>query len=341
MGCCTSGGFPGRRARSRARGGFTLVELLVVITIIGILIALLLPAVQSAREAARRLQCKNNLYQMGRAALQHEEKQGHIPTGGWGWFWVGDPDRGFTKDQPGGWVYNILPFMDQENLHQLGAGGSDSEKRAAANALTKTPLTTMNCPSRRKSILYPKPWDGTYVARNAERNDSNHNVAARGDYAMNCGSQNCNEYFAGPGSLAAGDAPGFGWHNPKNCNGVSYERSEVQMAHVRDGASNTILIGEKYMNADHYATGEVAADNENIFVGFDNDIYRTTHPSYRPLQDRPGYTSTKRFGSVHSVGCHFVFCDGSVRVIDFFVDPTVYSRLGNRHDGQAIDYSEL
>ena len=81
--------------------GFTLVELLVVITIIGILIALLLPAVQAAREAARRAQCANNLKQMGLACLGHEEAHGHFPTGGWGWGWLGDPDRGFRQRQSG------------------------------------------------------------------------------------------------------------------------------------------------------------------------------------------------------------------------------------------------
>jgi prepilin-type N-terminal cleavage/methylation domain-containing protein len=328
-----------RSARRRRIAGFTIVELLVVIAIIGILIALLLPAVQAARESGRRTQCANHLKQLGLAALQHESQQRHFPSGGWGWDWVGDPDRGFERKQPGGWVYNILPQIEQQAVRDLGAGKPADQKRLDARTMAKTPLSLMNCPSRRPSKLYPMVKLGNFVAFNAADNDPTDNGVARGDYAINAGGQPLDEYFPGPPTLADGDAPGYPWHDPKALDGISFERSEIQVSHVRDGTTSTLLLGERYLNPDNYATGWEACDNENVYSGFNNDNFRCTYDP--PMQDRHGYSDSFRFGGPHPGVCQFVLCDGSLRPINFMIDRTTFNRLGSRNDGKPLDATQF
>jgi prepilin-type N-terminal cleavage/methylation domain-containing protein len=323
------------------RPAFTIVELLVVIAIIGILISLALPAVQATRETARKFQCSNNLKQLGLGVLQHVSVHQQYPTGGWGWYWVGDPERGIGKRQTGGWFYNILPYIEENKIYILPQDGdqytiSDKQK-AGANAMARTPVSIANCPSRRPSIPFPKPDHDMFVAINAADNTPDNNVSARGDYAINCGNQPFDEYFGGPESLAEGDAPSYEWHDPRNCSGISFERSEIIPDEVRDGTSYTLMLGEKYLNRDHYTSGLKIYDNESLYTGFNNDNFRSTLSP--PTRDRMGLSDPLLFGSAHGTGCNFTLCDGSIRTISYEVDPTVFSNLGNRSDGRVIDES--
>ncbi len=120
--------------------------------------------------------------------------------------------------------------------------------------------------------------------------------------------------------------------------GICYLRSHVTLANVTDGASNTYLVGEKYLNPDSYFNGADPADDQTMYEGFDNDNHRSC--LVPPRQDTPGFTSTEFFGSAHPSGCQFVFCDGSVHSISYSIDQETNRRLGNRRDGLALDSSK-
>jgi prepilin-type N-terminal cleavage/methylation domain-containing protein len=316
----------------RRNVGFTLVELLVVIAIIGILVALLLPAVQAAREAARRTQCKNNLKQIGLAWMNHEDTTGHFPSG-WGWRWTGDPDAGFGPEQPGGWIFNILPFMEESTLHDLGSGLSGQAKQQQMLIANSTPIESFNCPSRRNAIPFAMARN-SYLAENLNICTVPSCVVNRADYAANSGSMNSGE-TAGPGAGATSFA---GWGVEQN--GLTYSQSQVKIGQIADGTSKTMMVAEKYLDANRYFDGTDAADDQSMFGGHDRDFNRYTTDSCTqrvnlPLQDTPGLTECGynwRFGSAHPAGIHAVYADGSVHQIEYGIDALVWMKLGGRTD---------
>jgi prepilin-type N-terminal cleavage/methylation domain-containing protein/prepilin-type processing-associated H-X9-DG protein len=354
---------------SYRRRGFTLVELLVVITIIAILIALLLPAVQTAREAARRAHCTNNLKQLALACLSHESANGFLPAGGWGWGWVGDADRPPDWRQPGGWIYNVLPNIDQQPLHDMGLGMTGPAKNAAHAQRSTMLLSILNCPTRRPPMLHP------YITGNGTANATTTATMAHSDYAANGGDHYTDpatpspDYqnrpmpawtsyksapWAGPTDVSQVENPPaemtvnarMTFSNvARNATGIVYTGSMVKIADITDGATNTYLLGEKYVNPDWYSTGEDPGDNESAMIGDNSDITRwgcispPPNPNYSPpIQDTPGGTyGYYYFGSAHSNSLNMAFCDASVKPISYMIDPEVHRRYANRKDGLPID----
>lgn len=336
---------------------FTLVELLVVITIIGILIALLLPAVQSAREAARKLQCTNHLKQLALACLTHEEAHGFLPTGGWGPYWAGDPDRGFTSKQSGGWMFNILPFIEQQSLHELAMTGNsttgdyDSVKGNYIKQVAQTPISGFHCPSRRSPVVYPWGITNNVVYRNLSNAGIDQpQLLAQCDYAANSGAAHRAINSLGPASYADADNnwDTARWLNtsiadPNQVKGVIFTHSECSLADITDGASKTYLVGEKYMNPYNYENSMDIGTDQTWNHGCDWDLNRVTKIGagyFPPVQDTPGYDCFQGFGSAHAGSFNMAFCDGSVHSISYSIDPEVHNCLGCRNDGNVIDAKE-
>jgi len=312
----------GSSIRRAHRVGFTLLELLVAMGVIALLVALIAPAIHSSREAARRVQCRNNLKQVGIAVLGHEATHRAFPSNGWGYLWVGDPERGVGPRQPGGWIYQLLPQIDGTTIATIGRGLSGLEKEDALSELLASPLPVFKCPSR--------PGAPLQLAR-AEypRNATWTPFVAKTDYAINEGDY-ITDTRQGPATLDEGDDPRYVWTDVKKASGVSFLRSEVRVADVRDGLSQTYLCGEKYVRTDSYASSADPGHDQSMYSGVDLDINRWTIDP--PLHDSAA-DAWRRFGSAHSGGCHFAMCDGSVRFIAYSIDREVHRGLGHRSDG--------
>ena len=293
--------------RSTRPPAFTLVELLVVIAIIATLIGLLLPAVQSAREAARRSACSNNLRQVGTAIANHEGARKIFPTGRT----VRDP-FGYS------WSFRLLPYMEGGTIFDSYVSDVPvwDDKNAAA---MRTPVATYYCPSRRAPA----------ADRNFDNNDQEPLVfgkAAGGDYAANAGT-----YF--------NYAPEGGRSDPKQA-GPIHTFSRIRPAQVSDGLSKTFAVGERHIPAPDSswpATMVHTIQGDTAFFAADTPATQF-RDSYRGLASARDDRNTRKFGGEHPGLVNFVFLDGHVQGIETETDLNVlrwYSVIGDGNDPEA------
>ncbi|TWT33260.1 DUF1559 domain-containing protein [Blastopirellula retiformator] len=319
----------------RGRAGFTLVELLVVIAIIAILIALLLPAVQMAREAARRMQCTNQLKQIGLAWHNHHDTFRFLPTGGYTanvhpTFTGGRPEVG--ERQAAGWAFQILPYLEQQAIHQ-GAGGTTTLEQSS-NAIAGV-IPGYYCPSRRSP--YAK----------SETNDWFCRVDAAGNYLP----RSFAKQEHGLVDYAAANAEGTGvlarpWSGTFSCSSSmmpSVKRTLLRMGDATDGTSNTLVAAEKKANRSIVASpsDREQGDSAGYVSGWDGSGSSLTFDTVRSttLDPRPDELDTdgqQRFGSSHPGGFTSLLLDGSVRFLPFTIDMDAFANLGNRSDGNPV-----
>jgi prepilin-type N-terminal cleavage/methylation domain-containing protein/prepilin-type processing-associated H-X9-DG protein len=295
---------PIQSRRARGRDGFTLIELLVVISIIATLIALLLPAVQMVRETANRTHCQNNLRQIGLAFHNHHAAHSYFPSGGWEWFTPPTYLNGqpvIGAQQKASWAFQILPWVEGDNAWRGGSATNDLDRILVA---VGTQNKVFFCPTRRlpQTVTYSDPG---YL-------DGMTVTHALCDYA------------------------GSNWEGT----GVVRQYAPTRIADITDGTSQTLFVSEKRLNLQNLGRNQ-PDDGEGYTAGFDEDTIRRTDVA--PARDfyADSWDSERRFGSSHRDKFNALFADGSVHSLAYTIDPTVFSYLGNRSDGQVLNTTEF
>ena len=300
-----------------SRQAFTLVELLVVIAIIGVLVALLLPAVQAAREAARRMQCGNNLKQIGLASHMFHDTYLYLPPAFLG-------DNSDTANGNGGWATwgaLILPFAEGKNHFDKWDLRYRVIDQPAEAYQAKVKM--YQCPSRLPHVLSI----GDFLTPGGSLSDYAASFGSDAEYVNSNGAMIPNmptvQTIAGKDTL------------------ISYS-GQLNLASITDGTSNTTLVGEK-----HIRPNSLRGKNEDrsIFSGVRNTHRRMMgiNPAgteQRPLMPANAQSTTyanQSFGSSHPGVVQFVYCDGSVRGLQLSTDLTTLTRFVVRNDGEVVN----
>jgi prepilin-type N-terminal cleavage/methylation domain-containing protein len=278
------------------RPAFTLVELLVVIAIIGVLVALLLPAVQAAREAARASQCKNSLKQLGLALHGYHDVMNQLPAG-----WIGNGPEG----PPGwGWPTALLPYFEQKNLADSGIRFNLPIDNAQNRSARETVLPLLLCPSDGHAKQFTIGADDAPGA-NIDGGTPLFKIAR-------------SNYVGMFGTLEAEDAPSDG-------DGVFFHNSRVRFAEITDGLSNTLLVGERN-----------AAFGGSLWAGVVDGAAEAIVRIVGVADHTPNHPSLHfdDFSSYHPSGVHFLVGDGSVQRLNDSIDVAVYQALATRGGGE-------
>ncbi|MHC2066802.1 DUF1559 family PulG-like putative transporter [Bremerella sp. T1] len=313
--------------RAFTRRGFTLVELLVVIAIIGVLIALLLPAVQQAREAARRMQCSNNLKQIGLSLHNYHDVHLVFPPG-----WVGNgtnwsSNTGSNKycnsngaNHGAPWTVLILPFLELANLHDTfdftATFSSNSNDTPAPNGPKQVRVDAYQCPTDPAGSFFPLHLD--YRGISGGGTDTNDGY---------CISSNLRTFHR---------------------NGMFSGNTAVKFRDVIDGTTQTMMIGEsRYFQSQTelpnrgWATSPKMAGGLPLSCVTIVEPMNSLPPMPMPLSGSNVTTtivnsSTRQLGSFHPGGCQIALADASVRFLSETIDHTVSQYLATRNDGQVI-----
>jgi prepilin-type N-terminal cleavage/methylation domain-containing protein/prepilin-type processing-associated H-X9-DG protein len=305
--------------------GFTLVELLVVIAIIGVLVALLLPAVQSAREAARRQTCLNNLKQQALALHSYEDTWKILPCG-----LLGAAPGLSPTDDGFGWALAILPFMEQKALFdQINPNGQAGALRAALNAGKspipggETPIKSYRCPTSQLPKVVPAFWS-----------------IPGGGGSLPPSSRLMTGY-------AINDYKGAGGSCNRDDDGVLGKRAELpwtRFATITDGLSNMLLTGESSYVTGNSTTSPTVVEDWPIWIGgpdTDESVRfngRTSAPincQCTPTTMVKAINDDCAF-SWHPNGAQFSFCDGAVRFISQNISAQTWCNLNGRDDGRPV-----
>ncbi|MFM8284462.1 MAG: DUF1559 domain-containing protein [Planctomycetaceae bacterium] len=359
------------RSQWRARRGFTLVELLVVIAIIGTLVGLLLPAVQSAREAARRSQCTNHLKQWGLANHSHEDSYKRLPYGmlrrdGGRW---GHPewDKGAPSwDRRFPLLYQLLPYVEEVAFHrawdQLNFGNNQrSNPLFGGDGTTMNPTNGTAAVGQRLSSVLRCP-SNTGPEWNESHSATGNGVYARADYFASAGRRGYPGFSStlpslwyplGPGSDYPGPSTGSATSARLAASDGMFTRNVARgLKDATDGTSKTILMGER-SNFDPvfdrcgpetgWSTTKMANWNWVWFGAEGNAFLGTGVPINMRIRDCVEYRTQIRyedrlnsFGSQHGGGAVFAFTDGSVRFLNDSIDQNTFIALGSRAGGENV-----